>query len=346
MKYNCKRPEYERDIQVESKMQVGGAIEASRTFTERALRMRSLSYYAGVKAQLLLGTIFEINERKKEMKEFSSILKEKNENLQEQNSIIQKQKEELEAVNKELKQTLANLKKAEIALIENSRISATAQVIQSIAHQWRQPLTIIANSLQAIQMELNENHLEIEYIKKNIGSGLEAVFNLSSIIDNFRTFYKPAKKIEVFSINDEIIKVVEMIKNRANDLKISLELECDENFEIDTYKNELNQIIFLLISNAIEAHEKNSKQDKNIRVKLQRKETELNIVIADNAGGIDEAIITKVCEPYISTKFSAQGVGLSLFMSRMIIKTHMRGNFKIENKNNGVEINIFLPLSI
>ena len=70
-----------------------------------------------------------------------------------------------------------------------------------------------------------------------------------------------------------------------------------------------------------------------IFISTKKKEDKVIIKITDNAGGIDEKIIDKVCEPYFTTKHQAKGTGIGLFMTEEIIVKHLEGNFSIKNVN-------------
>ena len=73
------------------------------------------------------------------------------------------------------------------------------------------------------------------------------------------------------------------------------------------------------------------KNEKFIFIDIFREDNKAVIEIKDNAGGIEEEIIEKVCEPYFTTKHQTQGTGIGLFMCKEIINKHMNGQINIIN---------------
>ena len=100
-----------------------------------------------------------------------------------------------------------------------------------------------------------------------------------------------------------------------------------------------------LIQNAIEALE--DRQDKllrvlNIRIS-ERGSGGYLIEVEDNAGGIDEDGLTKIFEPYYTTKTDRNGTGLGLYMSRMLAILHLQGSLEAENTSGGACFKLYLP---
>ncbi|MDK9716516.1 MAG: ATP-binding protein [Trichlorobacter sp.] len=77
---------------------------------------------------------------------------------------------------------------------------------------------------------------------------------------------------------------------------------------------------------------------------LQQGETAL-ITVKDNGGGIPPDIMDKVFDPYFTRKFKSQGVGMGLYMSKMIVEKHMGGQYSVTNCSEGAEVTITLPLA-
>ena len=100
-----------------------------------------------------------------------------------------------------------------------------------------------------------------------------------------------------------------------------------------------------MIQNAIEALE--DRQDKllrvlNIRIS-ERGSGGYLIEVEDNAGGIDEDGLTKIFEPYYTTKTDRNGTGLGLYMSRMLATLHLQGSLEAENTSGGACFKLYLP---
>ena len=109
--------------------------------------------------------------------------------------------------------------------------------------------------------------------------------------------------------------------------------------------NFIRSICKELIQNAIEALE--DRQDKllrvlNIRIS-ERGSGGYLIEVEDNAGGIDEDGLTKIFEPYYTTKTDRNGTGLGLYMSRMLAILHLQGSLEAENTSGGACFKLYLP---
>ena len=109
--------------------------------------------------------------------------------------------------------------------------------------------------------------------------------------------------------------------------------------------NFIRSICKELIQNAIEALE--DRQDKllrvlNIRIS-ERGSGGYLIEVEDNAGGIDADGLTKIFEPYYTTKTDRNGTGLGLYMSRMLANLHLQGSLEAENTSGGACFKLYLP---
>jgi signal transduction histidine kinase len=112
------------------------------------------------------------------------------------------------------------------------------------------------------------------------------------------------------------------------------------------YKNEFSQVILNLISNAkdalIDKRKKNREFKALIDISTKVDGNSFYIFVDDSAGGVDEAIIDRVFEPYFTTKFQDQGTGIGLYMSKMIIDS-MRGEISVQNRDVGARFTLKLP---
>ena len=117
------------------------------------------------------------------------------------------------------------------------------------------------------------------------------------------------------------------------------------NTKTTQHGNFIRSICKELIQNAIEALE--DRQDKllrvlNIRIS-ERGSGGYLIEVEDNAGGIDEDGLTKIFEPYYTTKTDRNGTGLGLYMSRMLAILHLQGSLEAENTSGGACFKLYLP---
>lgn len=107
---------------------------------------------------------------------------------------------------------------------------------------------------------------------------------------------------------------------------------------------ELSQVIINLINNSKDAIVQNKIKDGWIKISQTVENNELLICIEDNGGGIKDDIITKIFDPYFTTKHQYQGTGLGLYMSKIIIEKHLKGKLEASNTQAGVAFLISLNL--
>jgi len=236
-------------------------------------------------------------------------------------------------------------------LFQQSKMASMGEMLENIAHQWRQPLSVISSistSLQ-IQKELGVTNSddEMDDLKK-INTTSQ---HLSQTIEDFRDFFKPDKEIHSFYILDVVKKNVLLLEAIFKSHGIKVVFQKIDNEYLETYENELAQALVNIFTNAKDAMEKIS-TDKYIFVNIIKENNYVNISIKDNAGGIDTEIISNIFEPYFTTKHKSQGTGIGLYMTHQIIEKHMNGmilvrnvNYEYENKKlEGAEFIIKLPL--
>ena len=235
-------------------------------------------------------------------------------------------------------------KKKDIQLFQQSRFAQMGEMISMIAHQWRQPLSAISATCMNIKIksDLHAYDLgakeEAQEYEKNVYKGMVRVegyiTNLSQTIDDFRTFYKPAKdmvKIDFETIVKRSMSIVEPFLLSDN-IKLIYDYDSDSQRDIDMYDREMMQVILNILKNAQDNLK--SKKIKNPYIKISTKNR--SIMILDNGGGIADDIIDKIFDPYFSTKDELNGTGLGLYMSKRIIEEHHNGEILVENRDGGV----------
>ncbi|MEA2100654.1 MAG: ATP-binding protein [Campylobacterota bacterium] len=230
--------------------------------------------------------------------------------------------------------TKENLKQLEI-LQEQTKLASMGEMIGAIAHQWRQPLSAVNMSIQNLDEYYEDGLLDKEFIDKFIEKNKKTIKFMSKTIDDFRNFYRIDKTKRIFSVKEAIEETISIQSAQLKDHDIKLSLS-GEDFTINAYKSEFQQVILNLISNAKDALDELNVQSAKIDIELEDK----TIFIEDNGGGIPNDIISRIFEPYFTTKEQGKGTGMGLYMSKMIIKDNLGGTIKVENTENGARFTI------
>lgn len=256
---------------------------------------------------------------------------------------IQNHKEILE---KEVQNNVIELRKKDKLIEHQNKISQNIKILNTLAHQWRQPLNVISINANSLLFDVEFENIDKDSLKETSQNILLKTQELSKQIDSFINHYKPSdKKVEI-SIFTFLETITSLTKNRIVHNKITLIKDLNEDFKFITYKGELEQIVVHLIENSIDAYEKTNSNEKIIQVKIEKNNKELKISIIDNAGGLSDEIKDKIFLPYFSTKDKLNDTGLGLFMSKLLVEEHIRGNLTVSNYENGCLSELTIDMSI
>jgi len=239
-----------------------------------------------------------------------------------------------------IKQIEMEKQKNESILITQSKLASMGEMVGNIAHQWRQPLTHLSYIIMNLKAAEENNKLDKNYLKKKTDEANNQIEFMSHTIEDFRNFFKVSKQKEIFSLASCINESINLLKESFESLNIKLGFSYENDLKIETYRGELSQVIFNLLNNAKEEFIKREIKEPKLFIKLLEKENNILIQISDNAGGVDEKIIKKIFEPYFTTK--DKGLGIGLYMSKMIIEKNIGGKLEVQNTEKGALFTIYL----
>ncbi|MGB5920397.1 cache domain-containing protein [Arcobacter sp.] len=223
-------------------------------------------------------------------------------------------------------------------LIQKSKMAAMGEMIGNIAHQWRQPLSQVSGLFFDIESAYDYKELDKKYLQNRVNEANDLLEYMSKTIDDFRNFFNPNSKKELFYLNEAINNAVKIIKSTLNFYQIELIIDIEKDYKINGYKNEYSQAIMNIISNAKDILLEKNIKNPQIKIYAQKNE-KLCLHIEDNAGGIEDSIINKIFDPYFTTKYE-YGTGIGLYMTKMIIEEKMNGTIRVKNSNNGAIFSI------
>ncbi len=238
------------------------------------------------------------------------------------------------------------IREKEEIMIAQSRHAAMGEMISMIAHQWRQPLGIIAMGANNIILDVQLESITDEELLEVAQEILVETDYLSKTIDDFRNFFKPNKDIEKVDIKDIFDEVYKIMGKSFESNSISIVKSFNTNKKIETYSRELIQVFLNILKNAKEVLVENTKENRKIEISVYALDSGVKITIKDNGGGIDKSIEDKIFNPYFSTKDEKNGTGLGLYMSKIIIEKHLKGTIKSQNHLTGAIFEIVLPFKI
>ncbi|WP_172124155.1 sensor histidine kinase [Arcobacter acticola] len=263
--------------------------------------------------------------------------------------LLKKMNEELnEKIKIEIKK---NEEKTRIS-IQQSRMASMGEMLENIAHQWRQPLSTISVAASGIEIKKELNILNDEELSDSLKHIKNATQYLSNTIDDFRNFFVKDKIPSNINIRNTLNKTIDLMSSTLAKEEITL-IRNIQNINFTSYENELIQVLMNIFINAKDALA-NRKSEKLIIVVIKQIEDNLVIKIKDNAGGVDSSIIDKIFEPYFTTKHQFNGTGIGLYMSKLIVEKHLIGEISVKNIDfifnsktyRGALFELVLPLNI
>lgn len=278
-------------------------------------------------------------------------------NLEKSNISLKQSEEKLVNLNKNLE----NKVKEEVAiklsnenkitqqqriLQHQSKLASMGEMIGSIAHQWRQPLTALGGILVLIELLSAKDKLSHDVLKQKIKEANFQINFMSKTIDDFRNFFKPNKQKELFNITKQVNSAYELIKSSLKNNNIQVVFDIDEDTYIKGYPNEFSQVILNILINAKDALLERKIKDPYIKVNITQDSEHVFIDICDNAQGVSLEPIEKIFEPYVSTKHKSNGIGIGLYMSKNIIEKNMQGTLSVVNGEFGANFTIMLLKSL
>ena len=227
---------------------------------------------------------------------------------------------------------ITQIKQKEKLFIQQSKLASMGEMIGNIAHQWRQPLSVISTASSGMQIQKEHNMLTDENFEETCNAINKNAQFLSKTIDNFRDYVQGDLDVINFSLNEKNNNFLELVDTNIKKYDIDVILDIDNNLNIKGYPNQLIECFIIIFDNAKDALVQNNKQNNRyIFIKQEIVENNIIITFKDNGGGIDDEIIHKIFEPYFTTKHQAQGTGLGLNICYNSIVNSMHGSIDIKN---------------
>jgi PAS domain S-box-containing protein len=254
-----------------------------------------------------------------------------------------RRKEAEQALQKEIAerlQTLEALHEKDQLLMQQSRQAAMGEMINNIAHQWRQPLNIVAMTIQDLMVTFEEGECSDEYVDATVKQIMNQVLHMSQTIDDFRNFSRPDQEIKQFNLREAVKKTLTLVGDSFKSQNIKIDVEAQEGLIVTGYQNEYCQVLLNILNNARDVLTKRNIASPRIEINLFREGHRHVATISDNAGGIPDAILDRIFEPYFTTKDADKGTGIGLHMSKTIIEKRMNGKISVRNTDQGAEFRI------
>ncbi|WP_066381762.1 MULTISPECIES: PAS domain S-box protein [unclassified Anabaena] len=332
----------------------------------------------------LFGFLLDISQRKQAEISLQAALKQLAQTNQELEFRVQQRTLALHQEKEKLKQTLEQLQKIQIKLIQSEKMSSLGQLVAGIAHEINNPVNFIYGNIcyateytqdllhllqcyqqhyphpaPTLKAELESVELDfiIEDLPKLLSSMNVGAERIREIVLSLRNFSRlDEAEFKAVDIHQGIESTLMILHNRLKPKPDCSEIQVIKEYGklplVECYAGQLNQVFMNLIANAIDALEEvvinNPKFHHKPQIYISTEIThqqQVVIRIADNGPGMSEEIISRVFDPFFTTKPIGKGTGLGLSISYQIIVEKHQGQLKCSSLlGQGTELIISIPV--
>jgi PAS domain S-box-containing protein len=259
--------------------------------------------------------------------------------------ILAEKQSQLEEMNESLEQrvmeSVADSRKKDQILLQQSRLAAMGEMIGNIAHQWRQPLNTLGLIVQELRMTYGREEFNKESLEASVSKAMGLISHMSKTIDNFSNYFKPDKEKALFNVNQAVADTISLVELSFKNQGIKIEVVETADARVNGYVNEYSQVLLNILFNCKDAFEEcHSDGERLVRITIFEENDKSVVTVADNAGGIPEEVMDKIFDPYFTTKEQGKGTGIGLYMSKAIIEKNMGGRLAMRNTADGAEFRI------
>ncbi|HFU76552.1 MAG TPA: PAS domain S-box protein [Arcobacter sp.] len=206
-------------------------------------------------------------------------------------------------------------------LMQQTKAAQMGEMMDAVAHQWKQPLTVISILAQTLNTKVSmKGNAEPEYVKKKTDDIQMQIHHMLDTIDTFRKFFRLNETFEHFKVSELIESGIEIVKNQISSNKLDIKIEGNDEAKIYCIKSEFIHTIINFIINSKDAFEENKIENKKIVFNISNKGKKIVLKIYDNAGGIPEYALRNIFDANFTTKREGKGTGIGLYMTKQIFE--------------------------
>ncbi len=257
---------------------------------------------------------------------------------------LEQRKRQLEELNftleKRVEEEVVKNREKDVMLIQQNRQAALGEMLDHIAHQWKQPLNSISLLVQDLGETACDGELTDEHVEEAVSKTMALLDHMAQTIDVFRDFYRPDKEKKLFSIKDSIHQALAFIAPAFRFHSVAVELDVDPGLTAFGYPKEYSQVLLNILANARDVFRARGTEKPTVIIRAFSEGNNTIVTIEDNAGGIPETIIGKIFDFYFTTNESGGGTGIGLYMSKNIIEKNMGGTLSAVNTEKGAQFRI------
>ena len=216
-------------------------------------------------------------------------------------------------------------------LQQSNLLAAKIEMVRSLAHHWRQPLTSISFFLD--ECEERSGIPELSSLARELHG---VIAGLSETINIFQGIYSTAANVHPIVLESHLKKVLFTFQDQIEELSVRVTVSCPPDLQIMGVSGELTQLFYALLLNALEIFRERKISQPTLTITAEKADGGVRFSLADNGGGIDEKHLPQIFDPYFSTKSNLNGTGLGLFSVHYLMEHLFRGSITLENRDQGL----------
>ncbi|NQZ86483.1 MAG: hypothetical protein HRT54_02755 [Colwellia sp.] len=265
----------------------------------------------------------------------------------------------LASSNKQLQQSLDDLTLAKDQLVQSEKMASLGQLVAGVAHEVNTPLGICVTSITALKekvLELNHSvetenltkshltktlNLLIEYqdiIERSLNKAVELIRGFKSVAVEQHT--DPELKINVARHVNDVVNTVKTLFKRK---KYTIDIDVDENINLITYPSAWNQILTNFLTNS-HIHGFDERESGDISIKFVEDNGYLTLFYSDNGKGLDESVVNRIFDPFVTTKRGQGGSGLGMNIVYNLVDAKLKGTIKCLDTEVGCSFEVKVPI--
>ena len=241
----------------------------------------------------------------------------------------------------ERQQTETRMQELQSELVHVSRLTALGEMASALAHELNQPLAAIANYLKGSRMLLARAPAPVERVSEAVDKAAGEAIRAGDIIRRLREFVargETERRVESLSKLVEEASALALVGAKEHGVRVRFDMDPAVDLVLAD-RVQVQQVLLNLIRNAIDAMENSERRDMTVSVRPGDEEMSL-ISVADTGPGIDPEVASKLFQPFVTTKRTGMGVGLSI--SRTIVEAHGGRLWAEANRDGGATFNFTL----
>ncbi|MBF0487914.1 MAG: HAMP domain-containing histidine kinase, partial [Nitrospirae bacterium] len=238
-------------------------------------------------------------------------------------------------------------------------ISAMGEMLRAISHNWRQPLNALGLIIQDIEDAFRFGEINDKYLTEFVKNAMTEINSMSETVSGYRNLFKPDKEKRPFNVIEITEEVCTFLQGQIRSLSVDVKIirAGIDAMYVTGFLNEFRQVILNLMFNSMDAIVERRKalsisprgtaQAAShvgvITIEINSRDSMAVLRIIDDGGGVPDVLANRIFEPYFTTREQGKGVGVGLYVSKVLVETQMGGRLYFENVENGAAFYVMLP---